>query len=64
VERTDRVLHIGVGTSSLHENMVDDGYLHLDNLDYAKEAIDSVKARWNARYDLCRLPQHKHFLHP
>lgn len=49
VAKTARVLHAGVGTSMLHESMADDGYRHIENVDYSAEAIACVQRRWQER---------------
>lgn len=54
VAKTARVLHAGVGTSTLHESMADDGYQHIENVDYSAEAIACVQRRWQ---EWCALGQ-------
>ena len=48
---SDRVLHVGVGTSTLQEDMAADGYQHIVNVDYSAECIALMEQRWE---DRCR----------
>ena len=49
VSKADRVLHVGVGTSTVQESMAEDGYQHIVNVDYSGECIDLMQRHWDAR---------------
>lgn len=49
IDRSTPILHIGVGTSTLHEEMAAAGYHSITNMDYSKKCIDVIRERWEAR---------------
>eukprot|EP00892_Ulva_mutabilis_P012740 jgi/Ulvmu1/9839/UM056_0080.1 len=49
VARDAPILHIGVGTSTMHEEMAASGYQFITNMDYSRKCIDVIRNRWQAR---------------
>lgn len=45
------ILHIGVGTSTMHEEMATAGYQSITNVDYSQKCIDIIQDRWHSRSD-------------
>lgn len=51
VRKDAPVLHIGVGTSTMHEEMAAAGFQSITNVDYSKKCIEVIQNRWQSRSD-------------
>lgn len=45
VPKNSRVLNVGCGNSKFHEDMFDDGYTDIVNIDISANVINQMKAR-------------------
>lgn len=51
VSKDSEILHVGVGTSTMHEEMALSGYQSITNVDYSKKCIEVIEDRWQSRSD-------------
>ena len=49
LKKDDNIMHVGMGTSMLHEEMAADGYQHIVNTDYSPECVEVMQRRWQQR---------------
>ena len=52
VKQSDRVLNIGCGNSRLSEEMYEDGYKHIVNIDFSPICIAAMKDKYKGREGL------------
>jgi 2-polyprenyl-3-methyl-5-hydroxy-6-metoxy-1,4-benzoquinol methylase len=49
VKQTDRILNIGSGNSRLSEEMHDDGYKQIVNIDFSPICVAAMKEKYKGR---------------
>jgi 2-polyprenyl-3-methyl-5-hydroxy-6-metoxy-1,4-benzoquinol methylase len=55
IKQTDRILNVGCGNSRLSEEMHDDGYKQLVNIDFSPICVSAMKEKYKGREGLtCR----------
>lgn len=55
VQHTDRILNVGAGNSRMSEEMYDDGYKTIVNIDFSPVCVSQMKEKYKGREGLtCR----------